>query len=74
MQVIEMTETCISWLKEKFADFDKDGNLLLDAFEQADMFSSAPDRSVILSATVLHCARFIVVIHIYQKIQIYVSQ
>ena len=44
VQVVEMTNACVTFLGEKFVDFDEDGDRLLSAPEQAEMFSTAPSR------------------------------
>ena len=41
-QVVEMTEACQAFFKQKFAEFDKNNDALLSLQEQAEMFSTAP--------------------------------
>ena len=43
-QVVELTPHGIRFLEDAFAEYDRDGDGVLSAAEQDDMFSTAPTR------------------------------
>lgn len=43
-QVVELTREGTAFLEQRFGEFDRDGDGVLSAAEQDDMFSTAPSR------------------------------